>query len=260
MSGKRGHDRFFDFGLTFIEPVTLEPRRTALVVIDMQYSDAAAGRGYCLAMERIQPGSCAYYTARLESLVVPQLAHLVEQAREREIAIVYLCLGSQYRDLRDMPPRMRGWIRAVEERSGVEDIFWAGNPDYAVLAELSPKAGDTIIHKPTFGAFNSTTIDQTLRAMGRDTLLITGVTTNACVETTARDAADRGFATVLIDECMADHDQEAHDATLRAFHFSFGPVMRSADDVLAAIDQGLTIETSQGRGERDEPAGKRRVT
>jgi nicotinamidase-related amidase len=233
--------RFFDYGLTFVEPIEFDAERVAVLVIDMQYSQAAPGRSYCLALDRIQPGSCAYYEERLESKVVPGIAHLVRESRARGVSIVYLCLGSRYRDLRDMPGRQRSWIRALEERSGVSDIFWAENPDYAIREELAPQPDDTVVHKTTFGAFNSSTIDDTLRAMGKDTLIVSGISTNACVDTTARDAADRGFATAIVDECTADFDPQAHDATLRGFHFNFGSVIATARDAMAAIDRATTL-------------------
>lgn len=233
--------RFFDYGLTFVAPIEFDADRLAVLVIDMQYSQAAPGRAYCLALDRIQPGSCAYYEERLESKVVSGIAHLIREARARGISIVYLCLGSQHRDLRDMPARQRAWIRAVEERSGVPDIFWAQNPDYTIRVELAPQPDDTVIQKTTFGAFNSSTIHETLRAMGKDTLIVSGISTNACVETTARDAADRGFATAIVDDCTADFDPQAHDAALRGFHFNFGRVIPTARDAVAAIDDAMTL-------------------
>ena len=124
---------------------------------------------------------------------------------------------------------------------GVPDIFWAQSPDYAIREELAPQPGDTVIQKTTFGAFNSSTIDATLRAMGKDTLIVSGISTNACVETTARDAADRGFATAIVDECTADFDPQAHDAALRGFHFNFGRVIPTARDAVAAIEDGVTL-------------------
>ena len=143
---------------------------------------------------------------------------------------------SNYRDLRDVPARLRAWIRDVEHRSGVEDIFWSGNPAFAVRRELAPRAGETTIQKTTFGAFNGSNIDQVLRLLGIETLVITGISTNACVETTARDAADRGYACVIVDEATADYDEQARDAALRGFHFNFGRVAATVDDVVAALD------------------------
>jgi len=232
---------FFDMGLTFVQPVDFAHARPALVVIDMQYSDAAEGRGLCLALERIQPGCCDYFNSRNEGQTVPGIQYLVEGFRERSLPIVYLCLGSQYQDLRDMPARQRAWIRAVEAKADMPDLFWAQNPDYAIRSEFAPRPDDTVIHKTTFGAFNSSNIDLTLSSMGIDTLIVTGISTNACVETTARDAADRGYACVLVDDCTTDYDDAAQQATMRGFYFNFGRVIRTKEEVLAAIDQGLTI-------------------
>ena len=102
----------------------------------------------------------------------------------------------------DLPPRMAAWIRDVEERSGIRDIFWRGNPLYAIREEFAPQEGDLVVHKKTFGAFNSSNLDDVLREHGIDTLVICGISTNCCVETTARDAADRGYGVVIVDEAL----------------------------------------------------------
>jgi nicotinamidase-related amidase len=206
------------------------------VVVDMQYHDAAAGVGFCEALDRIDPGSCDYFNDRNENLTVPTIADLVTGFRSRSLPVVYLCLGSEYRDLRDVPQRFRDWIRAFEERAGMSDVFWRGNPLYAVRREFAPEPGDTVVHKTTFGAFNSSNVDDVLRNMGISTLVIVGISTNCCVETTARDAADRGYAVVIVADGTADYDAEAHEASLKGFHFNFGRVVRGAADVFAAID------------------------
>jgi biuret amidohydrolase len=182
-----------------------------------------------------------YFNDRNENLVVPGIARLVDGFRERNLPIVYLCLGSDYRDMRDVPKRLRDWIRQVEKESGIEDIFWSQNPAYAIRREFAPRESDTIIKKTTFGAFNSSVIEPTLEAMGIDTLVITGISTNCCVETTARDAADRGFACAIVEECVADYDEAAHDAALRGFHFNFGRVLSSTDETLKVIDNRMTV-------------------
>jgi nicotinamidase-related amidase len=68
-----------------------------------------------------------------------------------------------------------------------------------------------------------------------ETLVITGVSTNLCVETTARDAADRGYGVFLVDECTADYDERAQEAAMLGFHFNFGRVVRTADEMIGLI-------------------------
>lgn len=232
---------FFDYGRTFVQPLALAPERTALVVVDMQYHDASVDQGFNLAMDRIEPGSMDYFNGRNEGQVIPAIARLLEFWRSRSLPVIYLTLGSDYRDYRDLPPRFRSWVRTLEQESGVHDLFWAGSPAFAIRREIAPLAGETVIQKTTFGAFNSTTIEQTLRHMAIDDLVVTGISTNCCVETTARDAADRGFGVAIVDEATADYDEPAHEAALRAFHFNFGPIFRTVDDALGAIGESREV-------------------
>jgi nicotinamidase-related amidase len=222
---------------TFIPTVRLRREDTALLVVDVQYSDASADQGFNLAFDRIEPGSMDYFNERMQAVVLPTIQTLLAAFRERDMPVVYLMLGSAYRDLRDVPRRHREWIRAIEKAGGVEDIFWMGNPASAVMEEIAPLPHETIVTKTTWGAFSSSNIDTVLRELGVANLVITGVSTNCCVETTARDAADRGFGCVLVDEGLADYDQAAHDASLSALFFAFTRVVRSAGDVIAAIEE-----------------------
>jgi nicotinamidase-related amidase len=231
----------FGFGQTFVAPIDFAQASPALLVVDMQYSGAAAGRGLCLALDRISPGCCDYYNARNEGMTVPGIAHLVDGFRERSLPIVYLCFGSEHRDLRDMPERQRAWVRSIEDQSGIRDLFWAQSAEYAVRAEFAPRQHDTVIQKTTWGAFTSSPLDLTLRSMKVDTLVVTGVSTSCCVGATARDAADRGYGCVLVDECTADLDSDAQQATLRSFYLRFGRVCRTTEEILAAIDQQATL-------------------
>lgn len=221
-----------DFANNFVEPVDLSaPAKVALLVIDMQYHDAAPDRGLTLALEKVEPGSMAYFGERLSKTTVPAIGELLDLCRSNGVAVVHLTLGSSYQDLRDMPPRMRAWIRNIEGASGIPDLLWDQNPDFAIIEELRPLPHETVVRKTTNGAFNGSQIDFVLSNMGIESLVVTGVTTSACVETTARDAADRGYGTLLVSDALADYDQELHDATLRAFQLGFGEVARSVQDV-----------------------------
>jgi nicotinamidase-related amidase len=157
---------FFSLSRTFIPPVTLDREQLALVIVDMQYLDASPDEGFGAAMEVIEPGSMDFFNHRLEDQVVPSIARLVSGFRERQLPIVYVLVGSDYRDLRDLPRRHREWIRTIERASGIEDILWSGNPAYRVREEFPPRPEDTIVKKTALGAFTSSTLDETLRSMG----------------------------------------------------------------------------------------------
>lgn len=232
---------FFSLARTFIPPVILDRRRLGLVIVDMQYLDASPDHGFGAAMEIIEPGSMAYFNARNESQVVPGIGRLVEAFRARSLPIVYVLVGSDYRDLRDLPHRHREWIRKIERESGIEDILWSGNPAYRVRDEFAPEPEDTLVKKTAFGAFTSSTIDETLRSMELDQLLVTGIATNCCVSTTVRDAADLGYSVVLVEECTADYDRVTHETAIKGLFFNFARVIPTVDEALAAVDAGATV-------------------
>lgn len=232
---------FFNLSRTFIPTIEVDPERLALVIVDMQYLDASIDEGFGAAMEIIEPGSMDYFNVRNEGQVVPGIARLVEDFRAREIPVVYITVGSQYRDLRDMPARHRRWIREIEERSGVRDILWAGNPSFRIREELSATDADTIVNKTAFGAFTSSTIDATLRGLGVEQLMVVGIATNCCVSTTVRDAADLGYGVMLVEECTADYDQATHDMAISGLYFNFARVIGSVDEALAAVDARATV-------------------
>src|ERR1051326_3997106 len=227
-----------NYGRTFVSPVTMRPASTALVIVDMQYQNASKDFGFNLALRNIDPESLGYIEARVNQLVVPSIQTLIDGFRQAQAKIVYLLLGSAYQDLRDVPPTLKKYIRDVESRSGVPDVYWAGSPGYRVLDEIAPRPEDTIVRKTTWGAFNSSNLEQVLSNMGVDTVVITGVTTSCCVETTARDAADRGYGCVIVDEGTADYNEASHYAALGALHSNFGRVLGSPADVLSAMRSG----------------------
>jgi nicotinamidase-related amidase len=232
---------FNDLSLT-IPSVDLSDRSaTALMIIDVQYSDAAAGRGWVKAYEAIQPGSMDYYVDRLERTAIPAMRKLLDVFRLADRPIVHLAIGSRYQDLRDCPQRFREWTRTLERASGIKDLWWTGNPDYAFREEVAPLEGETVIRKTTQGAFNGSEIQNVLDRMGVKNLILAGVVTSCCVETTARDAADRGYGCVIVSDACADCDQGMHDAALKNFGLYFGRVAESAEDVIGPLTTGSRI-------------------
>ena len=222
--------------ITLLPPIDIELDRTALIVIDMQYHDAHPEQGVVAALEKLYPGSTAYYAERLGK-VVPAIGRLLDHARATDLEVIHVVVGSSHRDLRDFNKRMRSWILDLQERSGMADFYWTESPTYRILEELTPADGETVFQKRSYGAFNSTNFENLLREMGIDTLLVTGCVTNYCVETTVRDAADRGFACALIDEAVAGFSQESHDATLASLRGGFAAVIPTVADTVAMLDE-----------------------
>jgi len=221
---------------TCYESTPLDPRHTALLVVDMQYNGAHADFGWSLAMEKLAPGSMAYFNRRIEEVTVPTIRSLVGLFRSNDLPVVYLTIGSEFRDYRDLKnQRFRNLILDMEEKTGVGEMFWSGAAMARVRDELKPDPNELVINKTTFGAFNSTDIEEKLRSLGIECLVITGQSTNCCLETTARDAADRGFTCVLVDDGTCDYDEEMHKASLRAFKWNYGEILRDENEVRRAL-------------------------
>jgi len=172
---------------------------------------------------------------------VPAIRKLLDFFRAEGRPVIHVVLGSDHRDLRDFPPRLRDWTRNLEATAGVENVWWTGNDDFDVVEPLAPQSDEMIIRKTTNGAFNGSDIDRILQRMGISGLVITGVVTSACVETTARDAADRGYDCIIVSEACADYEQEMHDATLKAFRLYFGRVLDTAEETVVALSARTTI-------------------
>jgi biuret amidohydrolase len=119
-------------------------------------------------------------------------------------------------------------------------ILIRGEPGHDIIAELYPGAGEPVIDKPGKGAFYQTDLDLMLRNRGIDTLLVAGVTTEVCVNTTVREANDRGYRCVVLSDCCAPYFPEFHAAGLaiiKARGGIFGSVSTSRS-LLDAIAPG----------------------
>ena len=212
----------------------LSPDSTALLIVDMQYGSAhpdyELGRYYEAEMPEIGK---AYYQ-RVWDVVVPSQQRLLAFFRERGRRVIYLMVGSWLEDGSDLMPLLRSRDAMIERATGQRQTTWHAAPARQILREVGPVGGELVVVKQSKGAFNSSSLDQLLRNMGVTGLIIGGVATNACVDTTARDAADRGYQCVLVEDACASNSTELHEATLINFQHLFGQV-RSTDETLAAL-------------------------
>ena len=210
----------------------LDPASTALVVIDMQYATACrtTGLGRWLA-ERGREEEGRYRFDRIEEFLVPNIARLLAAFREHDLPRVFVRLGGQMEGCRDLIPHLR------ELETALANI--AGEREFEFLDELAPLPGEPILTKLSASAFTSSSIDALLRNLGVRTIVVTGVSTSQCVDLTARDAADRGYASVVVEDAVAEDRPDYHDWTLEQFRRLFGRVA-TTDEVLAELGARLT--------------------
>jgi biuret amidohydrolase len=211
-----------DYMNAYTQEFRLDAARAILLVIDMQYASGsrALGLGRRLTLEnRVEFGRERF--DNIESMV-PNLQRLLGFFRANMLPVLYVVIGSEHPDFLDVPEHMRALVKATNNRVGARE--------HEILDEVKPKPGELIIRKTTVSAFSSTGIEASLRAMGRDHLVFTGISTNMCVDSTARDAADRGFKCILVEDCCAAAKRTYHDAALLTFQRLFGKVA-SAEEV-----------------------------
>lgn len=216
-----------DYLSGLLPPFRLDPRRTALIVVDLQYASGSRTHGLGRQLDaagRAEEGR--YRFDRIETTVVPNVRRLLDTARATGTRVVYLTVGSQLPDYSDLPRHMRGLAEWVGNT--------AGRREHEILDELAPLPGELVLNKTTTSGFNSAPLDHALRAWGARTLVLVGISTNSCVETTARDAADLGYETLVVEDACGAARQEFHDAALVSIRRQFGRVA-STDEVIGEL-------------------------
>jgi nicotinamidase-related amidase len=220
-----------DYALQFNPGFTLDPARLALVAVDMQYASASRLEGLGRALKATgQEALGAYRFDRIERVVVPTIQRLLGFFRQHRLRIVYLTVGSELPDWSDLLPHMQSFAAAVGNTRG--------RREHEILDELAPLPGDAVLNKTTMSAFHSSGFERLLRSWNIEQLLFTGVSTNSCVEGTARDAADRGYRCLLVEDGCGAASQRLHDATCENFKRLLGRV-ESSDTVVAELDVAL---------------------
>lgn len=187
---------------------TLDPRTTALVLIDLQYGIVAMN---------VQPNTSAE--------VVSRSRRLADAFRAAKAPVVLVTVGSagdgtdMLNPLTDTPP----------PPASPKPANWA-----TVVEELGAQPGDLRIAKRQWGAFYGTELDLQLRRRGIRTIVLAGISTNVGVESTARDAFERGYEQVFVSDAMACPFADAHASTLKYVFPRLGRI-RTTDEVLAAL-------------------------
>jgi biuret amidohydrolase len=210
-------------------PFLFDASNVALVIIDMQ-------------RDFIEPGGFGESLGNDVSLlaeIIPTVAELLALARGNGWFVVHT-RESHAPDLSDCPPakRLRG---APQMRIGdpgpMGRILVRGEPGNAIVDALTPIAGELVIDKPGKGAFYATVLNDELRARGITHLLFAGVTTEVCVQTSMREANDRGYDCLLIEDATASYFPAFKQASLEMIRSQGGIVGWTAP--LAALKEEL---------------------
>lgn len=227
-------------------PANLDPRTSALLIVDVQRYFVHAQYSFVQTLEKLVPECTLGYVQRVKSTVLPNIQRLQARFRALRLPVIYTATGSQREDARDLP----GWLKEFDElsRSLVGEPMWPliGDPRWHVDDSVAPQPDEIVLAKTSSGPLSTTGLEATLRNLGIGSLVVTGLTTDVCVTQTARETADRGFHVVVAEDACTTLSNEMHAGALQAFALAFGRV-RTTDEILALLTD-IVDEVRQAPG------------
>ncbi len=193
----------------------IDLRRAALLVIDMQ-------------AEFVEPHWSAFWVPAATALV-PRLASVLAAARRAGVPLIHTAFAATHQYL----DRPRSGAAMANRYPGEPADGLFAEPRF--MSEVAPAPGETVILKPSYGAFYDTPLDTILRNLRCETVIITGTLTNLCCGTTARQAYERGYQVMVGSDLTATNDPLLHEAELRTLRYGFARVL-SAAEIVALLE------------------------
>ncbi|OVZ60309.1 hypothetical protein CDO44_09450 [Pigmentiphaga sp. NML080357] len=193
----------------------VQPRHTALLVVDMQ-NDFCAQGGY-LQRTRAESGRHPIQVDE-NAAIADRIGVLADEARRAGATVAWLRSVYDFKYLADAHVAMRDGEGCCMEGSWGADFF-----------RIHPRDGDIVVDKHTFSGFHETGLHAQLLARGIRTLVMTGVATNVCVDSTLRHGFFLGYHIVVAEDCVGSGNPVGHEGTLSTVRVNFGEVTTSAE-------------------------------
>ncbi|HEX3413799.1 MAG TPA: isochorismatase family cysteine hydrolase [Stellaceae bacterium] len=210
-------------------PLDLIAAQAGLVIIDMQ-------------RDFLEPGGFGAFLGNDVSLLRRTIAptrRLLDAARMSGLTVIHTREGHRA-DLADLPPakKARGRLpNGIGDPGPMGRILIRGEPGHDIIPELYPVPGEPVVDKPGKGAFHATDLETMLKNRGITQLVVCGVTTEVCVNTTVREANDRGYECVVVEDCVGSYFPEFQEMGLRMIKAQGGIFgwVASSEAVIAAL-------------------------
>ncbi len=208
---------------------------TALFIVDMQNYYLSPDSDYFRYFDAQQKGCLSYIHERCAEVVIPNLTRIIPLFRQTGALLIYLKLCGKKPDRSDLHPFFmdthRNGIAA-----GFSNVYpTCDDPMAGIVDRLKPEKGDLVVTKGTFSPFTSSGMEDILRENDIAVCYFAGLSTSQCVETTARDASDRGFRVLHIEDCQADYDELTHSASLYSSRGVCGGSITTSIEVISSI-------------------------
>lgn len=202
-------------------------RNSALLVVDVQYYVAAPGYG---AHREIDPDAIPetlrYYFDRIENTMLPNIKRIQEQCRQVGMEVLFTNVENLTQDGRD---------RSLDYKITGFNVP-KGSKEGKTLEQIAPQGDEIVITKTSSSVFNSTNIDYVLRNLEIDYLVVVGMLTDQCVESSVRDACDLGYLVTVVEDACTTYTKERHDNALEMYK---GYCRRVTTDQLIAEIGGI---------------------
>ncbi len=198
-----------------------ESKGIALLVIDMQYLDAAKGYGVFkdITSSGIPIEQQNYYFDTLEEYVIPNIQRLLSVFRKTKMEVIHTRIQALTQDGRD---RSHGHKR-------LNLLALPGSKEAEFLDEVAPIDNEIVINKTASGVFSSTNLNYVLQNLDIHELVVAGVYTNECVETTVRDACDLGYLVTMVEDACTTVTPELHRASITTLKNRYAEVVTTEE-------------------------------
>lgn len=212
-------------------PIEIDPKKTALLIIDMQHVFVTRPAYGSSPEEQAEKQRWEQFYRAIDETVLPNNVRLLEFFREKGLDVFFAKIQGRRRDGRD---------RSLDQKTtGYNELLLPpGDPRAEILSELTPKEDEIVVVKTTDSALTGTNLRLTLYNMGIDTVVVTGVLTDQCVSGTVRSLADESYRVWLIEDACRASTEEIQRAELTILNNIYCHVI-TTDECIEAMSRAL---------------------